>query len=196
MIDLLLEGIGSLRFGCTIAFILPALGPLLAARGRAWVAAAVFPVVAATVGWIRFAGWWPDPATGWTLVAVAVVAIATVVQVVRIDTASWAAIATFVGAVVAAWLWVPCVGEHFSEPLNNTKSAPVRSLFQVLTYVVGIAVPLIVLAALPVAAPALTRVRDHRASAVAGVVITTAVALAIATGLYSDLVEQFTPGPA
>ena len=196
MIDLLLEGIGSLRFGCTIAFILPALGPLVAAGRRAWVPAVGFPLIAAVVGWARFGGWWFDAAPQWALVVAALIAVATVVQMVRADTIGWVGGATIVAAVVAAWLWVPCVGEHFSEPLNNTSREPLLSLVQVVVYVTGIGVPLFALAALPVAAPGLTRLRDHRASAAVGIAITALVALTIATGLYSDLVERLTPSAA
>jgi len=194
MIGLLLEGIGSLRFGCTIAFVLPAIGPLVAAQRRAWIVAAGFPLVAATVGWARFGGWWPDAAAQAVLVVAAIVAVLTVIQLGRGDSVGWVVAATGMAAVLAAWLWVPCVGEHFSEPLNNTNRAPLRSLLQIAVYVVGIAVPLGVLAALPVAAPNLTRIRDHRLSVIAGIGVTAVVGATIATGLYSDLVVRLAPG--
>lgn len=194
MINLLLEGIASLRFGCTIAFVLPALGPLVAARERAWVTALGFPLIAAVVGWARFGGWWPDAASQWVLVVAAAIAVAAVAAMLRVESISWAGIASGVAAVLAGWLWVPCVGEHFSEPLNNADTAPWTSLVQVLVYVAGIGVPLLVLAALPVAVPRLAQLRDHRTSGVAGLVITAVVAITIATGLYGDLVVRLAPG--
>lgn len=212
MIDLLVEGIGSLRFGCTVAFLLPAIGPVLAARKWAWIPAFGFIAVAGTVGWARFAGWWPDAAGTFTLAIasfLSLVALALAVRgagvglhpngSVRADAGSgpsgvgWLVVATIIASVLAGWLWVPCVGEHFSEPLNNASSAPVRSLIQTLVYVVGIAVPLMVLATLPVAVPRLAAMRDHRALIGSGLLLSAVVGVAIVTGLYSELVVRFTP---
>lgn len=194
VLNLVIEGLGSLRFGCTIGFLLPAIGPLIAAQARAWIPAVGFTGLAATVGWARFAGWWPDAAGTATLVVASLIAFGALVMAVRSEQSWWLAGATAVVSVLAGWLWVPCVGEYFSEPLNNASNEPLRSLLQVVAYVIGIAAPLLAVAALPVAIPRLAAIRDHRSAPVIGLAATFVVGAAIATGLYSDLVVRFAPG--
>lgn len=194
MFDLLIEGIGSLRFGCTVGFLLPAVGPVLAGRRWAWVPALGFVLLAGTVGWARFAGWWPDAAGTVSLAVASLLALAALVVAVRSDRGEWYLATTVIVSVLAGWLWVPCVGEHFSEPLNNASQAPVTSLGQVLVYVTGISVPLLALAALPVAFPRLAEVRDHKWMVATGVMATVVVGISIVTGLYSELVVRFAPG--
>lgn len=199
MLDLVVEGTGSLRFGCTIGFILPIVGVLLSGRRRAWLVAAGFTLIAGGVGWARFAGLWFGPPGRVVLWLCAVIGLGLLFMAVRATATTdghdlaWLAAATLVMSMVAGWLWVPCVGEHFSEPLNSASTERFRSLWQVLAYTAGISIPLFVLAAVPYLGDAIARLRDHRTTALVGLVITAIIAVGIGTGTYSDLVVQFAP---
>lgn len=189
MFDLIVEGFASLRFGCTLGLIVPGLGVAMAARRNAWLAAIGFILVAGVVGWARFAGKWPEPPGTLGLVLMgAVVAVTTVVA----NRLPLAGVGAAVSGVVAGWLWVPCVGPNLSEPLNDAASDPLGNLAPIVAFVVGAGIPLMVLAALPLAWPRLVDWRDHNVARNAGVVIGAIVGLSIATGLYSDLIARFT----
>lgn len=207
MLDLIFEGLFSLRFGCTIGFVLPRVGPALALGRRAWLAPIALIGAAGTVGWARFSNRWFDTPSTWILTVLAVaIVVATVASfrgsavtdkrpgpVDRFGSFGWATSALVLAALVAGWLWVPCVGEHFSEPLNNATTDPAGTWMQVLAYVAGIGAPLIVLAALPVAFPRLAKLRDSAPVRVLGVGLAAVVSLSIAVGWYSDLVIRFAP---
>ena len=189
MFDLIVEGFGSLRFGCTLALLVPGIGVALAVGRHAPLAAAAFITSAGFVGWARFADlWFAPPETVGLIAAGAAVAASPFTR---------GAAMTVVGAVtaglVAGWLWVPCVGEHLSQPLNDAAEDPIGNLAPIFVFVIGTGIPLIVLAALPAAWPAVAKLRDHRAARGVGIALGVLVGLSIATGWYSEFIIHFAP---
>jgi len=189
MLDLIVEGFGSLRFGCTLALLVPGIGVALAVARHAPIAALAFISSAGLVGWARFADlWFAPPETIGLIAAGAAVAVSPLARG-RILAAVGAAVA----GLVAGWLWVPCVGEHLSQPLNEAAEDPIGNLLPIFVFVIGTGIPLIVLAALPAAWPAVETIRDHPAARWLGVALGALVGISIATGWYSEFIIHFAP---
>jgi len=190
MLDLIVEGFGSLRFGCTLALLVPGVGVALAVARHAPIAALTFVASAGLVGWARFADlWFAPPEAAGLIVAGGAVAVSPLARG-RVLAAVGAAVA----GVIAGWLWVPCVGEHLSQPLNDAAEDPLGNLVPILVFVVGTGIPLLALAALPVAWPAVQSLRDHPATRWLGVALGGLVGLSIATGWYGEFIVRFAPG--
>lgn len=190
MIDLLLEGIESLKLACSIILLVPAVGVLLSGRRRVPLLAAVWVGTVTVVAWVRFAGWWVTPATNIGHLALGLVTAAIAILAWKRPNVGLDVAATVSLALLATWAWVPCVGRELGQVLNEARFSPWGQLAPTAVYFVGLFLVLIVLAALPVLIPAINRAIDTDAVHRVGVTIIIVVGLLAAVTLLDDLAGE------
>ena len=183
------EGIESIRFACSLVLLIPALGIVLMGRRRN-VLVPLWIATVAIVAWLRFTGWWGLEASGvWHVLAgVALVGLGLVAW--RRDDMRTDAAVTVLAAGIAAWTWIPCVGRHLGDILNAARREPWAQLPPTIAFIVGLFVPLVVLAALDVAAPKLAERFEHRNVRGAGLAVLLLVGALVAVTLFDDLAGE------
>jgi len=192
VIDLLIEGAAALRFGCTFALAL--LGVPLVFLGRKWMATSmvIFWLVSILVGWARFVDLWPGAPVGAGLIPFGVAIIA-LTGFGWWRPTIWSVSGLAVGlAVIAGWLWVPCVGVHLSEPLNDALAGDrAGTVVPLLAYGIGVCVPLFAAAALAAAVPKFGALVQRDRAAWVGAALSLVLAVSISAGWYSEFVSRF-----
>jgi hypothetical protein len=190
--EILFEGIEAVRFPCTFALLVPALGFVIAAGRRAPVVATAFVLGAAGLSWARAARFWSISADGVAAVAAAVVLIGAIAVVSGLGPQRTGQVvgAAIAGGAVIGWIWRPCVGSNLATIFNDAPLAPVRTLASMVVYIGAACLIAIVVAALPVAFPLLTPWRDHRTITMVGASVVVVIAALIAIGFYDDLVAE------
>jgi len=183
------EGIESLKLACSLVLLIPALGVVLFGRRRVWLVP-IWIAVATTTAWLRFTGWWDPFASGWTHALVGVALAAVVVLAWKRNDLATDSVATAGAAFLASWTWIPCVGSALGDILNNARSEPWAQLFPTVLYMVGLFVPLILIAALQVAWPEFERVAARPAVRNVGLAIVFGVGTLVAVTLYDDLAGE------
>ena len=183
------EGIESIRLACSLVLLIPALGIVLMGRRRN-VLVPVWIVTATIVAWLRFTGWWGLEASGVWHVLSGIVLVALAALAWRRDDAPTDAAVTALAATIATWTWVPCVGRHLGDILNAARSEPWAQLLPTVAFVVGLFVPLVVLAALEVAAPKLAERIEHRNVRAVGLGIVVLVGALVSVTLFDDLAGE------
>jgi hypothetical protein len=188
-VELLAEGVESIKLACSLVLLIPALGIALLGRRRVWLVPAWIATVA-VVAWVRFSGWWTALPSGvWHVLAGAVLVAAAGLAWKRDELATDLA-ATVGVAFVATWTWVPCVGRGLGDVLNAARFEPWSQLAPTVVYFVGLFVPLIVLTALDVAWPRIGDVIDLPRVRDAGLVVITIVGGLVAVTLFDDLAGE------
>lgn len=186
MIAALLEGVRSAALPCSLTLLIPGIAVVLAARKAPVAAAAGFVGSLLVVGWLRAIGYLGTLPVGWIAVAIGtamlLAVIGSAVNSSRLGTIGLGA----VPGVGAAWIWQPCVGVELGSILNRAPTEPLAALPLLSAYLVGVAVVVLV-AALVRVVTADTK-SPKRFVTVAGVVGGAAVAMAIAFGIYRDVV--------
>jgi len=188
--QLLLEGIESLKLACSIILLVPAVGILLTGRRRVPVIAAVWLATVTLVAWVRFAGWWVTPATNIGHLALGLVTAALGLAAWKRPHFAWDLAATISLALLATWAWVPCVGRELGAVLNEARFSPWGELVPTAIYFVGLFIVLIVLAALPTLVPALSRALDTDITHRTGLAIVILVGLLASVTLLDDLAGE------
>lgn len=187
--NIFFEGIESLKLACSLVLLVPAIGvALLGARTR-WLAP-LWVLVVSVVAWLRFATWWNLAPEGFVHSAAGAVVVGLAVAAWRFDRWPWDAAATAGVAVVAAWTWVPCVGEHLGDILNNARRSPWPELAPTFGYLTGLFVPLLLLAALPVAVPQIASVLHRPSVRLAGLAIIALIGVLVTITLFDDLAGE------
>lgn len=183
------EGIESIRLACSLVLLIPALGIALLGRRRSLLVP-LWIVVVTIVAWLRFTGWWGLESSGvWHVLAgIALVALAALAW--KRDALSSDVGVTALAATIAAWTWVPCVGRHLGDILNDARREPWGQLPPTIAFVLGLFVPLIVLAAFDVAAPKLSERFDHANVRAVGLSIVLLVGALVAVTLFDDLAGE------
>lgn len=185
----LAEGVESIRLACSLVLLIPALGIALLGPRRT-VLVPVWIVSAAIVAWLRFVGWWSLDAGGAVqALAGAALVIAAAVAWKRDRLASDLAVVV-AAATLAVWSWVPCVGRELGAILNAARSEPWRQLLPTGVFLVGIFLPLVLVAAAGRAVPALAARVDRPATRFAGVAILAVVGGLVAVSLFDDLAGE------
>lgn len=189
-----LEGVESITLLCSLVVLVPGLVlALTGARGRGWLVAG-FVAGTATMMWARAGGLWTldadGPARWWIAGAIVLVygLVLSAPPVLRVAPAVGAVVGGAAGAV-AGWLWQPCVGENLADALNRAESDRVAGLLGLHAYVLGLSIPLLVVAALPHAWPATSRALHHRAVRTGAAVVAGGYGLTVAVGRYDDITE-------
>ncbi|MEM7091575.1 MAG: hypothetical protein AAF567_01125 [Actinomycetota bacterium] len=183
------EGIESIRLACSLVLLIPALGIVLFGRRRrvlvpTWIATMTL------VAWLRFVGWWELEPSGFLHVLAGIVLLGLAIAAWQRDDTATDVATTALAATIAAWTWVPCVGRHLGEILNAARAEPWRQLPPTVAFMVGLSIPLVVLAALDVAAPQLGERLDHRFVRIGGLAIVAVVGGLVSVTLFDDLAGE------
>ena len=192
LIDTLTEGIGVITWACTLTALVPGLALVLVARRARLTVALYYTAGAALLAWAQATGHWWVAARGVAVVIAGFVAAGTYVAAWRAPghSSPYATGAGIVGGALAGWLWRPCVGTLLGDILNDASKDGPRTLGLMLVYMVGVLLPLLLIAVAPYAVPAIGRALDRRPVAVAGAVVGAAYAVALAIGQYDDLIGE------
>lgn len=190
MIPALLEGVRSVVLPCTIALILPGIVVVLAGVGRAVTVGSAYLVSTAVVIWLRSVGWFVwDPMGAGALVAAALV-LAGVIALwwgaregddpVRMAVAATGSAVT---GLVAATIWLPCVGPELGDLLSRARAEPWSVALPLMAFVVGALVPVIA----AVAVVGLVGPQRNARLAPVGLVLGVSLAVLIALGRHDDV---------
>ena len=187
-----LEGVSAITMACTLVIGLPTLFLALAARTRAAIVVAGSVVATALMMWARAAGHWDVANDGWMVVPIALAIAAAFAFAWRSERLPWfgALGVGVVGGAIAGWLWQPCVGEQLAKILNDADAAPFSTAPLMVVYTAGALLPVILLAALPHAWPAITERLTHRTVGLVGTGVGMLYALTVISGQYNDLVGE------
>ena len=190
--DTLTEGIGVITWACTLTALVPGLALVLVARRARLTVALYYIAGAAFLAWAQAAGHWWVAARGTAVLIAGFVAAGTYAAAWRAPghSSPLATGAGLVGGALAGWLWRPCVGEFLGDILNDASTAGPRTLGLMFIYMVGVLLPLLLIAIAPHAVPAVGRVLDRLPFAIAGATVGAAYAVALAIGQYDDLIGE------
>ncbi len=190
--DTLAEGIGVITWACTLTALVPGLALVLVARRARLTVALYYIAGAAFLAWAQAAGHWWVAARGTAVVIAGFVAAGTYAAAWRAPghSSPLATGAGLVGGALAGWLWRPCVGELLGDILNDADTAGPRTLGLMFIYMVGVLLPLLLIATAPYAVPAVGRVLDRSPFAIAGAMVGAIYAVALAIGQYDDLIGE------
>ncbi len=183
------EGIESIKLACSLVLLIPALGVVLLGRRRAWLVPTWIATVA-LIAWLRFTGWFTPLASGLGHVLAGVVLVGLAVLARKRDDLATDAVATAGVAFIAGWTWIPCAGSELGDILNNARPEPWAELIPTVLFVVGLFVPLILIAALEVAWPRLGELLERPALRTTGLAIIALVGGLVAVTLFDDLASE------
>ncbi|MDW3177228.1 MAG: hypothetical protein R8J94_07580 [Acidimicrobiia bacterium] len=190
MIGSFLEGIESLRLPCSWVLLIPGIAVLVFGRRRTPLVVAAFIAAAILVAWLRFAGWWFSTPQGGVQVVLGVAIVAGAGLAWRKDTGIYdAAVATIAG-LAAAWTWIPCVGPELGEILNGSRTEPFQHIGGTVAFLLGQFLPFILIAAIGVVWPQLTRRLEHRGIVAVGALLLMLVGVLFITTLFDDLASE------
>lgn len=190
MLELLLEGIESLRLPCSYVILAPAIGISLFARRRSGITIGAFVLAAVLVSWLRFAGWWFETPTGLTQVLAGVAIVLAVALAFRLDLGAADALLGALTGAIAVWSWIPCVGPELGGLLNRVGDAPWANAAGTASFVVGLLVPFVLLAAAEAAFPRLKHFLDRTVLRTAGAVVVGVVGLLVMLTLFDDVASE------
>ena len=192
LIDTLTEGIRVITWACTLTALVPGLALVLVARRARLTVVLYYTAGAAFLAWAQAAGHWWVAARGAAVVIAGIVAAGTYVAAWRAPghSSPLATGAGLVGGALAGWLWRPCVGDRLGDILNDASTAGPRTLALMAVYMVGVLLPLLLIAIAAYAAPGVGRLLDRLPFAIAGAAVGAAYAVALAIGQYDDLIGE------
>lgn len=183
------EGIESIKLACSLVLLIPALGIVLFGRRRSILVPAWIATVA-VVAWLRFTGWWGLEASGPLHIGAGLLLVGLGILAWRRDDLMTDTAATVLAATLATWTWVPCVGRHLGDILNSARRAPWAQLPPTIAYIAGLFVPLVVLAAIDVAAPSFAERLERDGVRRSGLAVVILVGALVALTLFDDLAGE------
>lgn len=190
MLALLLEGVDSLRLPCSWVLLIPGAAITVFGRRRTLLVVTVFSLVAMSIAWLRFAGWWFAVPHGITQVTLGVIIVAAAAMAWRADTAVFDAVAAATTGLAAAWTWIPCVGPHLGDLLNGARTDPFGHLGGTIAFLTGQFLPFILLAAAGVLAPSLQDRLERRSVITLGAAMLAIVGGLFITTLFDDIASE------
>ena len=183
------EGIESLKLACTLFLLIPALGVALMGRRRIWLVP-TWIITVSLIAWLRFTGWFTPLASGFGHVAVGIVLLGLAALAWRRNDLATDIAATAAVAFLAGWTWVPCVGRELGEILNNARAEPWAEALPTFLYILGLSIPLVLIAALEVAWPKFTELTDTPKFRAVGIGVIALVGGLVAVTLFDDLAGE------
>lgn len=194
MIALFVEGVGAIAQACTLPILLSAGIFALAAGANLGLAVVAHTVGLAFMAWARFGrvvivdfADGPAVVAGLVVAAVALTVALTPAGPYRRHVVGGGA---FVGGVVAAAVWQPCVGAELAGVVNAAPTDRLGSLIPMVVYVAGTALVMFAIALLPTALPAARTILEARTATVTGAALGVALGAAMAVGLWGDVVNE------
>jgi len=189
VLDLLAEGIESIKLACSLVLLVPALGVLLMGRRRRWLVP-VWILAVTLIAWLRFTGWWTPFPGGALHIASGVILVAFGVVAWRQNKLAYDLTAIIGAAFLAGWTWVPCVGRELGDILNNARQQPWSELGPTFVFMTGLFVPLILIAALEIAWPRFGKLIEEPRLRAAGLAIIVFVGALVAVTLFDNLAGE------
>lgn len=191
MIDLLFEGVESLRLPCSWLLIIPGAAVIVGARRRTILVTLIFALVAITVAWLRFTALWPlGDVGGATQVGLGAAILVTALLAWKMDKAPTDGLLAGVAGLAGAWAWIPCVGPNLGNILNNARSEPFAHIGGTAAYLTGLFLPFIVLAAAGILFPKVQEKTEHPAFIGVGFFLLAVVGLLFSVTLFDDLASE------
>lgn len=190
MIDLLIEGIDSLRLPCSWVLLIPGVAITVFGRRRTSLVVVSFTAAAALVAWLRFAGWWFAVPSGIQQVALGIAIIVSAAIAWRADTGLSDGLVAAIVGIAAAWTWIPCVGPHLGDVINGSRDEPFEHIAGTGAFFLGQFLPFILIAALGVAAPQVGERLEHRTVITVGAAMLGIVGLLFVTTLFDDIASE------
>ena len=187
--NILAEGIESLKLACSLVLLIPAIGVALMGRRRVWLVP-VWIITASLIAWLRFTGWFTPLASGLGHVAVGIALVGLAALAWQRDQLTTDIAATAGVAFLAGWTWIPCVGRELGEVLNNARAEPWSELVPTFLYMLGLFVPLVIIAALEVAWPKFGEISDSPNARAIGIGVIAMVGGLVAVTLFDDLASE------
>jgi len=187
--SILAEGIESLKLACSLVLLIPALGVALMGRRRVWLVP-VWIITASLIAWLRFTGWFTPLASGAGHVIAGLALLGLALAAWKRNQLSTDIAATAAVAFLAGWTWIPCVGRELGEILNNARAEPWSELGPTFLYMLGLFVPLVIIAALEVAWPKFGEISDHPRVRTVGLGVIAMVGGLVAVTLFDDLANE------
>lgn len=190
MFRLLAEGIESLRLPCSWVLLIPAIGLAVFGRRRSALVIGTYVVAVGLIAFLRFGGWWFATPSSLVQVPLGLVLLGAIFGAWKVDRpATDVGVAAFSG-VAAAWSWIPCVGPHLGDLLNDARSDPWGQLGGTFAYIVGLLIPFVIVAALDQLFPELRTRLERPGVILAGVVLLSLFGLALATTVFDDFSSE------
>lgn len=190
MLNLFGEGIESILLPCSWIVVIPAVVMTIAGRHRTSLVMICLVAVSAFVAWLRFAGWWFAVPNGLTQVALGMLIIILSIAAWRFDRGVADAALSAAVATATVWTWIPCVGPHLGDLLNESQSDPVNHIGGTLAFVLGLSVPSILIFAVGLVWPAtIEKINTPRVVSVS-LVACALIGVAFATTTIDDLASE------
>lgn len=189
MLDLLAEGVESIKLACSLVLLIPALGIILMGRRRLWLVPA-WIVSVSLIAWLRFTGWWTPFPGGALHIVSGIILVALAVVAWRRNELAFDMTATVGAAFLTGWTWVPCVGSELGDILNNARQQPWNELGPTFVFMIGLFVPLIFIAALEIAWPKFGTLIERPRLRQGGLAIIVLVGALVAVTLFDNLAGE------
>ena len=187
--NILAEGIESLKLACSLVLLIPALGVVLMGRRRVWLVP-MWIITTTLIAWLRFTGWFDPVASGAAHVAAGIALLGLAAVAWKRDELATDIAATGSVAFLAGWTWIPCVGRELGEIVNNARAQPWAELVPTFFYMLGLFIPLVIIAALQVAWPRFGDIGDNPKIRAVGLGIVALVGGLVAVTLFDDLAGE------
>ncbi len=188
--DLVLEGIDSLRLPCSWVLVIPGIAITVFGRRRTLLVVASFALAATMVAWLRFAGWWFSVPQGAVQVIIGLTIMVSAAVAWRADAGLYDGLVAAIVGVAAAWTWIPCVGPHLGEVINGSRDEPLAHIAGTAAFSSGLFLPFILIAALGLVAPRLDQRLENRAIITVGAALLAIVGLLFVTTLFDDIASE------
>lgn len=190
MFRLLAEGIESLRLPCSWVLLIPAIGLAVFGRRRSALIIGTYVFAAGLIAFLRFGGWWFATPSSLIQIPLGLVLLAAIFGAWKVDRPVTDGLVAGLSGVAAAWSWIPCVGPHLGDLLNEARTDPWSQLGGTFAYIVGLLIPFVIIAALDQLFPELRTRLERPGVILAGVVLLSLFGLALATTVFDDFSSE------
>ena len=190
MFRLLAEGIDSLRLPCSWVLLIPAIGLAVFGRRRSALIIGTYVFAAGLIAFLRFGGWWFATPSSLIQIPLGLVLLAAIFGAWKVDRPVTDGLVAGLSGVAAAWSWIPCVGPHLGDLLNEARTDPWSQLGGTFAYIVGLLIPFVIIAALDQLFPELRTRLERPGVILAGVVLLSLFGLALATTVFDDFSSE------
>jgi len=187
---LLAEGIDSLRLPCSWVLLIPAIGLAVFGRRRSALIIGTYVFAAGLIAFLRFGGWWFATPSSLIQIPLGLVLLAAIFGAWKVDRPVTDGLVAGLSGVAAAWSWIPCVGPHLGDLLNEARTDPWSQLGGTFAYIVGLLIPFVIIAALDQLFPELRTRLERPGVILAGVVLLSLFGLALATTVFDDFSSE------
>ena len=148
MLNLFFEGIQSALLPCSAVILIPGVLIVLAGRDKKYPAMAAFIIGASIFSWLELSeqqSYLNNVSAGLLFAVSAIVAFP---RKSDKDLRVTSVVSGITAGIASVSLWVPCTGEHYGDLQETIDENNIGGLFHQLSYLLGITIPLIAVAAI------------------------------------------------